>query len=67
MVRWRLAFPAAMNFTVSVGLSGLVRGVFSGVVMVAPASWMMRVAAAMSVVRSLPRRSMNASVVPSAT
>lgn len=35
--------------------------------MVAPASRIMKVAAAMSVVRSLPRISMKASVVPSAT
>jgi len=35
--------------------------------MMAPASLMIRVAAAMSVVRNLPRMSKKASVVPSAT
>jgi len=66
MVCWSFVFAVAMNATVSVGLNGLVKGVFWGVVMVAPASCMIRVAAAMSVVRSLPRMSMKASVVPSA-
>ena len=57
----------AMKATFSVGLRGFFRGVFWGVVIVAPASWMMSVDAAMSVVRSLPLMSMKASVVPSAT
>jgi len=59
--------PVAMKAVFSVGLRGFVNGVFCGVVIVALASWMMSVAAAMSVVRSLPRMSMKASVVPSAT
>ena len=67
MVWWRFGFAVAMKATFSLGLRGFVRRVSCGVVIMALASWIMRVAAAMSVVRSLPLMSMKASVVPSAT
>ena len=67
MVLWIFWLAAAMKVTFCFGSKLMVSVFPSGVVIFAPASCIISHAAAMSVVRSFPRMSMKASVVPSAT
>ena len=67
MFSYNVVLAVAMKDTFWVGVRGTFISFPLGVSIMAPASFIMRWAAAMSVTLSLPRMSMKASVVPSAT